>query len=225
VLISYQSRATGMVAEDGSDDSGSITTSRPACATNLYSQSPRFGMNPCATLEAQVVVDAHESSYIIPASECPNLTPSGQTNGRLQALEKKRVTSKAEGVCLIVSLDPLKQLMFSRSVVRHGWRTVVCSDPVAVASHLASGNVELALVDLGAGHLDEAVDSCRNSIALLSRLPKLLTIVCGQTRNANEEIWARSNGVWVYLPGVPPEADLDDILSGAKHVLLDRLKQ
>jgi hypothetical protein len=115
--------------------------------------------------------------------------------------------------------------MFSRSVARHGWRTLVCPDPVAIVSHLASGNVELALVDLGAGHLDETVDRGCISIALLSQLPKLLTIVCGQTRNANEEIWARSNGAWVYLPGVPPEADFDDILHGAKHVLLDRLNQ
>src|ERR1700722_13253429 len=105
-----------MVAEDGSDDSGSITTSRPACAINLYSRSPRLGMKPRATLEAQVVVAAHESSYTIPATECPNLAPSVQTNGEARAPEKKSVTSKAEGVCLIISHDPLKQLMFSRSV-------------------------------------------------------------------------------------------------------------
>ena len=224
-MISNQPHAAEMVAGDGSDDSVSITTSRPACSINLYSRSLRLGMKPSATLEAQVVVDARESSYTIQESECSNLTPSHQTEGRSQVPEEKRVTSKSEGICLIISHDPLRQLMFSRSVARHGWRTLVCPDPVAIVSHLASGNVELALLDLGAGHLDETVDRGRISIALLSQLPKLLTIVCGQTRNANEEIWARSNGAWVYLPGVPPEADFDDILHGAKQVLLDRLNQ
>ncbi len=146
MLISYQSHATGVVAEDGSDDSGSITTSTSLCNQFVFAESaPRY---ETSDFEARVVVDAHESSYIIPASECPNLTPSHQTDGRWQAPETKRVASKAEGVCLIISHDPLRQLMFSRSVVRHGWRTVVCPDPVAVTSHLASGNVELALVDL-----------------------------------------------------------------------------
>jgi hypothetical protein len=223
VLISDQPHATDVVAGDGCDDSVSITTSQPVCLNNLYSRSLRFRLKPSAT-GVHDEVNADDSSYIIPESEYPTLTPSRQADGCLQVPEAERVASKPEGVCLIISLDPLRQLMFSRSVVRHGWRTVVCSDPVAVLSHLASGNVELALVDLGAGGFDESFDSGRNSIALLSELPNLLTIVCGQTRNANEEIWARSNGVWVYLPGVPPEADLDDILHGAKHILLDRLK-
>jgi hypothetical protein len=223
VLILNQSQAAGLAAEDGCGDSVSISTSRPACSTNLYPLNLRLGSSqPRAVLEAQVAVNAYESLHIIPKTNDSNTFQGG---GYSQAPETKTVTSTAEAACLIISPDPLRQLMFGRSVARHCWQTIICPNPVATISYLAAGNVELALVDLAACTDQAIADSCRFSVTLLSQQTNLLTIVCGQTRSPNEESWARSKGIWVYLPGVPPEADLDDILRSAKHVLLNRLRQ
>jgi hypothetical protein len=223
VLILNQSQAAGLAAEDGCDDSVSITTSRPACSTNLHPLNLRLGgSQPRAVFEAQVAVDAYESLHIIPKTNDSNTFQGG---GYSQAPEAKRVTSTADAACLIISPDPLRQFMFGRCVARHGWQTIICPNPVATISHLAAGNVELALVDLAACSADDIANSGRFSVTLLSQQTNLLTIVCGQTRNPNEETWARSNGVWVYLPGVPPEADLDDILRSAKQISLNRLRQ
>jgi len=221
VLILNHSQAADVAAEDGCDDSVSITTSRPACSTNLYPLNLRTGSSePRAVFEAQVAVDAYESLHIIPETN-----DTFQSGGCWQVPQTKRVTSKAEGACLIISPDPLRQLMFGRCVARHGWQTIICPNPVATISHLAAGNVELALVDLAASSADDLANNSRFSVPLLSQQTNLLTIVCGQTRSPSEETWARSSGVWVYLPGVPPEADLDEILLSAKHILLNRLRQ
>jgi hypothetical protein len=223
VLILNQSQAAGMAVEDGCGDSVSISTSRSACSTNLYPLNLRLGSSqPRAVCKAPVAVNAYESLHIIPKTNDSNTFQSG---GYSQAPETKRVTSTANAACLIISPDPLRQLMFGRSVSRHGWQTIICPNPVATISHLAAGNVELALVDLAACNFDGIADSGRFSIALLAQQTNLLAIVCGQTRSPSEETWARSSGAWVYLPGVPPEADLDDILRGAKQISLKRLKQ
>lgn len=223
MLILNHSQAAGLAAEDGCDDSVSITTSRPACLTNLYPLNLRLGSSePRAVSQAQVAVGASESLHIIPEDIFSDAFQSG---GCSQVPETKRVTSKADGSCLIISPDPLRQFMFGRSVARHGWQTIVCPNPAATISHLAAGNVELAVVDLATCKADDVADSCRFSVSLLAQQTKLLTIVCGQTRSPSEETWARSSGAWVYLPGVPPEADFDDILCSAKHVLHNRLRQ
>ena len=49
--------------------------------------------------------------------------------------------------------------------------------------------------------------------------PDLLTVVCGRTNDTQEEIWAREQAAWMYLPGVAPESDIDPILSAAKEVV------
>ncbi len=121
-------------------------------------------------------------------------------------------------VCLVVSPDPLRQMMFGQAAARSGWKQVVCADHASALQHLASGTVGLVLVDTVTPNPNTAADR-RLLVELLSDQKELLTVVCGRTNDPQEEVWARQCGVWMYLPGVAPEADLDPVLAGAKEVV------
>jgi hypothetical protein len=133
--------------------------------------------------------------------------------GRIQT----RRAPAAGSVCLVVSPDPLRQLMFGQAAVRTGWRQVVCADQASALPHLASGTVGLVLVDTATPNPNTAADR-RLLVELLSDQQDLLTVVCGRTNDSQEEIWARQNKAWMYLPGVAPESDLDPVLLSAKEV-------
>jgi hypothetical protein len=124
---------------------------------------------------------------------------------------------------LVVSPDPLRQIMFGKAAIRTGWRQVVCSDQASALPHLASGTVGLVLVDTATPNPNTAADR-RLLVELLSDQKDLLTVVCGRTNDPAEEIWARQCGAWMYLPGVAPESDLDPVLCGAKQAI-ERLQQ
>ena len=123
--------------------------------------------------------------------------------------------------CLVVSSDPLRQLMFGQTAERTGWRGVVCDDFVAALEHVASGTVGAALVDI-ATPAESAVKSLRFLVERLAENKELLTVVCGRTNDRLAEIWARELGVWAHLPGVAPESDLDSLLRAARQVV-DRI--
>jgi hypothetical protein len=134
-----------------------------------------------------------------------------------------RKAPAAGSVCLIISPDPLKQMMFGQSAQRAGWRQVVCNNELEAAVHLATGTVGMMLIDTATPG-DPPVVERRSLVKLLSHEKEMLTVVCGRTSDAQEEIWARQCGVWMYLPGVAPETDLQPVLCGAKEVV-DRLRQ
>lgn len=126
-------------------------------------------------------------------------------------------------VCLVVSPDPLRQMMFGKAATRSGWRQVVCADQASALPHLASGTVGLVLVDTVTPNPNTAADR-RLLVELLSNQKEVLTVVCGRTSDSEEEIWARQCGAWMYLPGVAPESDLDPVLCGAKQIT-ERMRQ
>ena len=60
----------------------------------------------------------------------------------------RRQTRRApptSNVCLVVSPDPLRQMMFGQAAARSGWRQVACADQASALSHLADGTVGLVL--------------------------------------------------------------------------------
>jgi DNA-binding NtrC family response regulator len=126
-------------------------------------------------------------------------------------------------VCLVVSPDPLRQLMFGKAAVKNGWRQVVCADQASALPHLAAGTVGMVLVDTVTPNPNTAADR-RLLVELLSDQKELLTVVCGRTNDPEEEIWARQCGAWMYLPGVAPESDLDPILGAGKETI-ERMRQ
>lgn len=147
------------------------------------------------------------------------------TRGKLSLADRpqrtrrqSRKTPPAGSVCLVVSPDPLRQMMFGQAAVRSGWRQEVCADQASALLHLATGTVGMVLVDTATPNPNTAADR-RLLVEMLADQKDLLTVVCGRTSDPQEEIWARQNGAWMYLPGVAPESDLDPVLSGAKEIV------
>ncbi len=120
--------------------------------------------------------------------------------------------------CLVVSCDPLRQMMFGQTAQRTGWRPLVCGDVGAALAHLATSMIGAALVDI-ATPADDVVQHMRRLVERLAENKDVLTVVCGRTNDRVAEIWARELGVWAHLPGVAPESDLDLLLRAARHVV------
>jgi hypothetical protein len=132
----------------------------------------------------------------------------------------RRQTRRApatSNVCLVVSPDPLRQMMFGHAAARSGWKQITCADQASAMSHLAAGTVGLVLVDTVTPNPNTAADR-RLLVELLSDQKQVLTVVCGRSNDSEEEIWARQCGAWMYLAGVAPESDLDPVLCGAKEI-------
>src|SRR5262249_19076695 len=60
---------------------------------------------------------------------------------------RSRKAPAAGQVCLVVSPDPLRHMMFGQAAERAGWRQAVASDQTTALAQLASGKVGLVLID------------------------------------------------------------------------------
>jgi hypothetical protein len=129
-----------------------------------------------------------------------------------------RTTQAATYACLVVSPDPLRQMMFGQTAQRTGWRPIVCGDFDVALDHITSSEIGAALVDI-ATPADHAVPNMRRLVERLAENKDVLTVVCGRTNDRLAEIWARELGVWAHLPGVAPESDLDSLLRAARQVV------
>jgi hypothetical protein len=128
--------------------------------------------------------------------------------------------------CLIVSPDPLRQIMFSLSARRSGWLPVLCRDQATVELLLETGAVGVALIDIASKHTNENVPDQRGSLVeTVASHREVLTVICGHSHRPQEETWAREQAAWMYLPGVAPETDLRPILRAALELWQRRSKE
>jgi ActR/RegA family two-component response regulator len=116
--------------------------------------------------------------------------------------------------CLIVSADPLRRHMLERAAADSGWKTQVCADAPAALAHVNRWLVQLAVVDLEA----QRPEDFRPLVEQLTARGGLLSIVCGNEGDANEEIWVRQRGAWMYLPGVADSSNVGLLCSEAKQI-------
>ncbi len=163
------------------------------------------------------------ATFPIGVSESPVIGRLGLSDRPKRVRRTAKRAPAAASVCLIVSPDPLKQMMFGQAAKRVGWRSVVCSDKATAMEQIATGMVGMALVDVATAEPATAVER-RLLVESLAAHKNLLTVVCGRSNDSQEEIWARQQAAWMYLAGVAPESDLAPILSGAKEVA-DRLNK
>ncbi|MCC7085517.1 MAG: hypothetical protein IT427_10970 [Pirellulales bacterium] len=131
----------------------------------------------------------------------------------------KRAARKvaAGGTCLVISPDSLKRMMFGQSVQRCGWQQNLCADAASALEHVDSKSIGMVLIDM-ASTGDTSLEARRWLVEQFACRKDVLTVVCGRTNDADEEIWARQLGVWMYLPGVAPESDLDPMLVAGREV-------
>ena len=80
---------------------------------------------------------------------------------------------------------------------------------------------EMAVVDFAVldGELDaESVRQMRELTEQLATQRNMLLMLCGNEGDALEEIWARQLGVWLYLPGIREQNDVQALCSQALPV-------
>ena len=102
--------------------------------------------------------------------------------------------------CLIVSEDAARRAVFQQGALEGGWETIVCTN-VGSARRVADRSLfQLAIVDMIAagGQRPARFDLL---VEQLAGLDNVLSIVCGNDANVQEEIWVRQMGAWLYLPG------------------------
>jgi ActR/RegA family two-component response regulator len=142
-----------------------------------------------------------------------------KTRGQFK-LERAVKTIATRGLleCLIVSSRVGQREVLSRAATASGWASVVCSD-AATARHLAERIVvKLAFVDLEQAPRDELA-SLQQLAADLSRMGCPLLVVCGADGDAEQEIWARQLGAWLYLPGMGGVEPMTQLCDEARGVV------
>ncbi len=119
--------------------------------------------------------------------------------------------------CLVVSPKVQRLEMLSRAAEAAGWEVVACvaaSDGWAVHQR---ERYELAIVDLDG--LDSEAASELRSLGEGVAASSALLMLCGNEGDALEEIWARQQGAWLYLPGVSDASDVSSLCEQARGVV------
>ena len=120
--------------------------------------------------------------------------------------------------CLIASDNALRVSMFSRAAVEQGWEPVVCYDANMAAREAVCQQFQMAVVDIA----DNGAMSTKRFREIAERLvaeKNALIMICGSEDNADEEIWARQIGAWIYLPGVDDQTDLAMLCGESKNIV------
>ncbi len=130
----------------------------------------------------------------------------------------KPLSSRGALECLIVSGNNTRRETLSRAATESGWSSVVCGDP-DTARHMASRiAVKLAIVDLEKCSPAD-LGGLRDLSAELTRLGGPLLVVCGTDGDAQQEIWARQLGAWLYLPGMAGVDAMATLCGEARQVV------
>jgi DNA-binding NtrC family response regulator len=116
--------------------------------------------------------------------------------------------------CLIISADTARREMLQRAAEEGGWKTSLCGDVPSALVHLRRSFVQLALVDLEG----QKRDAFQLVIEQLTARSGLLLVVCGNETDVEEEVWARQQGAWLYLPGVVETSNLALLCGEARHI-------
>ena len=135
----------------------------------------------------------------------------------------KGVGKTAQYRCLIASDSASRAAMFSRAASEQGWEPIVCCDSEEAAREAVCQQIQMAVVDVG-GHGGVPQDRFRAIAEQLVADKNALVMICGSEEDANEEIWARQIGAWMYLPGVDDQTDIA-MLCGESRNIVEKLRR
>lgn len=134
---------------------------------------------------------------------------------------QKPLSAIGEFRCLVVSQTELRRAMLARGAERAGWETVVCESVEAGWRACQRERFEMAVVDFTGLDRDLDAESVRQLRELTDQLAtqrNILLMLCGNEGDALEEVWARQLGVWLYLPGICEQNDVQALCSQALPV-------
>lgn len=104
--------------------------------------------------------------------------------------------------CLVVSADQACREALAEAGSKAGWETVVCADAQNALAAVRRTRFSLVWIDLN--YHGRTPAGFRQLCQTVTGMPNMLVIVSGHEADADEEIWARQLGVWLYLPGISP---------------------
>ncbi|MBX7073985.1 MAG: hypothetical protein K1X71_12630 [Pirellulales bacterium] len=128
----------------------------------------------------------------------------------------RRGPSTGQWQCLIIAPNDKHRRELVDAATEAGWVTVDCRNPQEALDCQQRLLFQLALVDLASRNhvLHHAL---RDAAATLSQQSGALLVVCGEG-SADEEIWARQLGAWLYLPGVVEGGELASLFGEAREL-------
>ena len=123
--------------------------------------------------------------------------------------------------CLIYSPVERRAHAWQRAARSSGWEPVVCDRPEIAAEYAVRNRLLFSILDLEA--LPESTTPLARSLceSWVGQGGPLI-VVCGNEEDPLEEIWARSLGVWLYLPGVDETCDRDSLCNEARALVAER---
>lgn len=105
----------------------------------------------------------------------------------------------ARSRCLVISADAALCRRIRVATAANGWECVAPVD----AADLAAAGVEFGLVFIDLVQPTDGVDGAIDElVGAFAADRDTRVVVCGSADRPHEEIWARREGVSVYLPGV-----------------------
>jgi len=153
--------------------------------------------------------------------DAPIVAPAVQANTRVVRRGSRGLATYR---CLVLAGSLERLSLLAQAAGEGGWKTVVAKDCASALSLLAQSPCQLALVDLEAPGADFARKTLDCLLEMLVVNKRLLVIVCGNTEQAEEEIWIRQQGVWLYLPGVASSSDVAALCAEAR-LIAERLAE
>jgi hypothetical protein len=108
--------------------------------------------------------------------------------------------------------------MLDLAATDSGWKTFPCTDAVSARAQIHRWLMQLALIDLQG----QRPETLRPLVEEITACSGLLSIVCGNEGDVEEEIWVRQRGAWMYLPGVSDKSNVS-LLCGEARQIAERL--
>ncbi|MDC0935441.1 hypothetical protein OAS39_04070 [Pirellulales bacterium] len=120
--------------------------------------------------------------------------------------------------CLVVAPTDDRRQMIRDAAQTQAWDVTVCSNSTEFLRCVFRQKVALIVIDLPRDESGE-YRQMRNAAEDAVRLSDALLLVSGAGASADEEIWARSLGVWSYLPHADCEHGFQHVLSAAQDAI------
>lgn len=130
--------------------------------------------------------------------------------------QRRRFNTPGGHQCLVLSRDNDRSEMLARMATQGGWETTIVCDVKSAWRTSWDSSYALAIVDHETAN--ERTAQVREFAEHVASRPNTLLVVCGTPEKVEEELWARQNGAWMYLPGVGPDADLGTICAEALSI-------
>lgn len=120
--------------------------------------------------------------------------------------------------CLMLTWCDERTELLCTAAENESWNSTVNLDFQEYLRNLFRLRVPLTLIDLPSLE-STSYPSIQQAAGHASEIGSLQVIICGNEGHHEEEIWARSLGVWAYLPGDSGQAGLEYLFSDARQAL------